>query len=68
MTVGRDLVGPSFALGACRGTPAQNRQHVELLTSHGNYVYRVLETQEVDDNTSRVVKVSRALSIHSFSS
>lgn len=57
ISTGRDLCGPGYGLGAGRGSPAQNKAYIEMLSSHGNHVYRVLETEENPDGSYRVTKV-----------
>ncbi|EJD49142.1 hypothetical protein AURDEDRAFT_161627 [Auricularia subglabra TFB-10046 SS5] len=49
----RDLVGPQYALGQAKGTVEENKRFVEFLVSNGNFLYRKLEWEVVDNKTIR---------------
>lgn len=61
VTAAREIIGAAYGLGPGRGSPEQNKKFIELLAAQGNFVYRVLETEDIDDHTILVRAVRPSL-------
>ena len=51
------MIGAAYGLGPGRGSPEHNKKYVELLNTGGNFLYRLFETEEVDEQAIVVKKV-----------
>lgn len=54
----RDLVGSQYQLGQPKGNVEENKRFVEFLVSNGNFLYRKLEYEILDDQTIRCTERS----------
>lgn len=54
----REITGPAFGLGPGIGSPQQNKSYVDMLLADGNFIYRVLESEELADGTFHRTAVS----------